>query len=157
MIEIGDEIGDFALKDQHGNEFRLSEHKGKILLSFHPLAWTPVCASQMETLEKSHEKLEKMGVTPFGISVDSTFCKKAWADSLGIKKMRLLSDFWPHGELSRKLGIFRESDGFSERANILIDENRRVIFLKVYPISQVPDVGEIISFLEGREYHGKTR
>lgn len=34
---------DFALKDQKGKIQRLSDYKGKrILLSFRPLAWTPI-------------------------------------------------------------------------------------------------------------------
>ncbi len=151
MIEIGKRIEDFVLKDQHGNEFRLSEHRGKrVILSFHPLAWTPVCAEQMKGLEENHKRLHELNTIAVGISVDSTFSKKAWAESLGIERTRLLSDFWPHSELAKKLGIFRENDGFSERANIIVDEDGNVIFVKVYPISQVPDMDEIIVFLEGR-------
>ncbi len=158
MVEIKDEIEDFVLKDQYGKEFRLSDYRGRrVLLSFHPLAWTPVCAEQMKGLEENHVRLEELNAVPVGISVDSTFSKKAWAESLGIHKTRLLSDFWPHGGLAKKLGIFRENDGFSERANIIIDEEGKVIFTKVYPISHVPDMEEIIAFLEGRRgYYGKT-
>jgi peroxiredoxin len=46
--------------------------------------------------------------------------------------------------------IFREKDGFSERANIIADENLKVIFAKPYPISQVPDIEEVIEFLAGK-------
>ena len=149
MVEIGQKIDDFVLKDQHGNEFRLSENDGgKVILSFHPLAWTPVCAEQMKGLEKNFDRLKELNTMAVGISVDSTFTKSAWAKSLGIEKTRLLSDFWPHGDFAGKMGIFRDGDGFSERANIILDEKREVVFMKVYPISQVPDMGEIIAFLE---------
>lgn len=83
-----------------------------------------------------------------GISVDTVPSKKAWAKELGIKNTRLLSDFWPHGEVACLYGIFREKDGFSERANIIIDENGQVVFVKVYPIAQLPDVEEIIKVLD---------
>ncbi|MDO9097659.1 MAG: peroxiredoxin, partial [Candidatus Methanoperedens sp.] len=67
----------------------------------------------------------------------------------GIKNTRLLSDFWQHGEAAKLFGIFREKEGFSERANIIIDENQDVVFMKVYPIAQLPDIEEIIKVLEG--------
>lgn len=83
-----------------------------------------------------------------GISVDTVPSKKAWAKELGIENTRLLSDFWPHGEVAQLYGIFREKDGFSERANIILDEKQQVIFVKVYPIAQLPDIEEIIKVLE---------
>ncbi len=149
MIKVGDMVADFVLKDQHGKDFRLSEHRGKkVFLSFHPLAWTPVCAKQMESLEEKHDLFKELNVVAVGISVDSTFCKKAWSEALNITKTRMLSDFWPHGELAKKLGIFREKEGFSERANILLDEEGRVVFVKVYPIPEVPDIEEIVKIIK---------
>lgn len=66
---------------------------------------------------------------------------------MGIKNTRLLSDFWPHGEIAKAYGVFRDKDGFSERANILIDEEGKVIFAQVYPTSQLPDVETILNLL----------
>ena len=66
---------------------------------------------------------------------------------MDIKNTRLLSDFWPHGEVAKSYGIFRDTDGFSERANIIIDEDQKVIFAKVYPTSQLPDFEEILKIL----------
>jgi peroxiredoxin len=73
--------------------------------------------------------------------------KNAWAKELGIRNTRLLSDFWPHGEAAKACGIFREANGFSERANIILDEERRVLFVKVYPIKELPDLEEILKIL----------
>lgn len=152
MIKIGEIVEDFTLKDQYGKDFRLSDYRGKkVLLSFHPLAWTPVCAKQMEGLESKYDEFNKLNVVAVGISVDSTFCKKAWGEVLKIKKLRMLSDFWPHGELSSKLGVFREKEGFSERSNILLDEEGRVMFTKLYPISEVPDIDEIVDFIKNKK------
>ena len=60
----------------------------------------------------------------------------------------MLSDFWPHGHVAKLYGIFRENDGFSERANIVLDENGKVVFSKVYRLSELPDIEEVIQFLE---------
>jgi peroxiredoxin len=148
MIIIGDKVEDFILKDQHGKDFSLSEYPGKkVLLSFHPLAWTSVCARQMQSLEENRESFQKKNTVAVGLSVDSTPCKKAWAKELKIENTRLLSDFWPHGGFANKLGIFRDKEGFSERANIIIDEKGHVVFIKVYPISELPDINELLLFI----------
>lgn len=147
--QIGKKAKDFALKDQNGKEFKLSQFSGKrVLLSFHPLAWTDVCAKQMKSLEENKEALDSLNTVALGMSVDTIPSKKAWAESLGIKNTSLLSDFWPHGEVAKLFGIFREKNGFSERANIVVDENQKIVFFKVYDIPQLPDMKEIIDFLK---------
>ena len=148
-IKIGDKIQDFRLRDHKEKEVHLYDFSGKkVLLSFHPLAWTKVCAEQMNSLEENHELFTKLNTVAFGISVDPVPSKRAWARELGITHIRLLSDFWPHGEVARAYGIFREKEGVSERANIIIDEEQKVIFFKVYPGHELPDIAEITKILE---------
>ena len=151
VIKLGSVAPDFTLKDQNGADFGLVESKGKrVILSFHPLAWTGVCADQMRALEKNIDVFESLNTIPVGISIDSVPSKKAWAESLGIEKLRLLSYFWPHGYVAQRYGIFRDKDGFSERANIVLDERGKVIFSRVYEISKLPDIDEIMGLLRGR-------
>ena len=77
-VEIGDLVADFVLNDNRGKEVRLSELKGKkALLSFHPLAWTSVCADQMKSLEENLKEFEKSNTVALGLSVDSVPCKNA--------------------------------------------------------------------------------
>jgi peroxiredoxin len=148
VIKKGDKAKEFTLKDQDDKEVQLSDFEGKkVLLSFHPLAWTRVCAEQMIALEAHKEKFDSLNTVALGLSVDTVPSKKAWAKELGIQNTRLLSDFWPHGEVAQAYGIFREKNGFSERANIILNENRRVIFVKVYPIKELPDIEEILQVL----------
>jgi len=140
---------DFTLKDNRGKDFKLSALKGKrVLLSFHPLAWTKVCAQQMQSLEANRETFGSMNTVSVGISVDAVPTKNAWAKELGIKETPLLADFWPHGQVARLYGIFRDKEGFSERANIILDERGKVVFIKIYEISQLPDISEIIGALK---------
>lgn len=148
-IKVGDEFRDFSLKDQNGKDFKLSEQAGKrVLLSFHPLAWTSVCAEQMKSLEANKKIFDSLNTVAVGLSVDSVPTKKAWADSLGIFNTRMLADFWPHGGVSSLYGLFREEEGFSERANVLIDENGKVVFVKIYELKQLPSIDEAIEAIK---------
>ncbi len=148
-MKIGDKIQDFKLRDHKHKEVNLYDFSGKkVLLSFHPLAWTNVCAEQMKSLEENHELFTGLNTVVFGISVDPIPSKRAWARELGITHIRLLSDFWPHGELARTYEIFKEKEGVSERANIIIDEEQKILFFKKYEGHELPDITEIIKILE---------
>jgi peroxiredoxin len=153
VVQQGKKVKDFSLKDQNGQDFHLSEYRGKkVLLSFHPLAWTPICAKQMQSLEKNKRSLDRLNTVAVGLSVDSVPSKAAWAKSLRIKNTRLLADFWPHAGVAKSMGLLR-AEGFSERANVIVDETGKIIFVKVYPIRELPDIREILRVLTA--YKGK--
>lgn len=147
-IRPGNPAPPIVLPDQDKNTVYLLAVEGTKLLSFHPLAWTAVCQRQMEALEMNLGAFSELKTQAFGISVDPVPSKKAWADAIGVKKTRLLSDFWPHGAVAASLGLFRENDGFSERASVIVDASGTVRFVKVYPISEVPDVSELLEVLK---------
>jgi len=144
-IEVGDVAPEFTLKDQTEKEITLSSLRGqKVILSFHPLAWTSVCKLQMQDLEKHKADFARLGAVALGLSVDSVPCKRAWAEAIGVQETALLADFWPHGGVAQAYGIFREKPGSSERAVLVLDREGVVRFKKIYPIKEVPDIAEII-------------
>lgn len=146
--DIGDLLEGFVLQDQDGEEVSLEELRGRtVLLSFHPLAWTGICTKQMQAIEGAMDRFESMGVVPLGISVDAVPSKKAWADDMGLERLRILSDFWPHGEVARSADMFIEEMGVSGRANIALDGDGRVIMRKVYEIRELPDLEEVLAEL----------
>lgn len=149
VVVVGKKLESYTLDNHMGNEITLPCCEGKLtLLSFHPLAWTGICTKQMELLDSLYNEFEALNVISFGLSVDPSPAKKAWAESMGLKKLQLLSDFWPHGGLAEKLDIFDTKNGFSKRANVLIDEKGVVSYLKVYPIAELPDFSDIFAFLK---------
>ncbi|MHA1398609.1 MAG: redoxin domain-containing protein [Candidatus Heimdallarchaeaceae archaeon] len=155
-MQVGNKIPNFTLKDQDGEDYNIEEVKDKyILLSFHPLAFTDVCAKQMKDLEKHTAEFEKLGIEAVGISVDSVPAKKAWAKELGIKQTRLLSDFHPHGKVAKQLELFLEDKGFSQRANIIIGKNKEILFMKVYQLSTLPNLDEITKFIRKEKERGR--
>lgn len=150
-IKVGAQAPDFKLEDNNGGEISLSDLRGKkVLLSWHPLAWTSVCTDQMRALEVNYERFEALNTVPLGMSVDPAASKKIWAAVLSIRQTSLLSDFWPHGKTAADYGIFSEEDGISGRANILISEEGKVEWIKVYPNSQLPDIAEVFSVIESK-------
>ena len=149
MKNVGEKLQDFVLKDQDNKDVNSEDLRGKkILLSFHPFAFTSICGSQMKALEDNLETFNQLNTVPLGLSIDQPFAKGVWADELGIEKVRLLADFWPHGGVAKSLDIFRETQGTSRRANVIVDEQGKIIFAKVYDIKELPDINEIIGFLK---------
>lgn len=152
LIAIGDTAPNFSLEDNHEQFINLSNYRGKnILLSWHPLAWTPICTDQMRSLENNWDKFQKLNTIPFGISVDAQPSKKVWATALVLEHLNILADFWPHGKVTQDYGLFVEKDGTSQRANVLIDENGIVKWVKVYPPNQLPDINEVFQILSNMQ------
>jgi peroxiredoxin len=151
-LKPGDEAPDFALRSHRGGTVKLSDFRGKrqVVVAFHPLAFTPVCATQMAGYEADLAKFEEMGAVVLGISVDAQPAKSAWARTLGTISFDLLSDFHPHGEVARKYGVYRENDGISERALFVVDKQGQIAWAKVYDIPQQPDNRELLEALRPR-------
>ncbi|SPF52089.1 putative Peroxiredoxin [Candidatus Desulfosporosinus infrequens] len=148
-ITVGANAPVFNLKDNRGNLVSLNDFRGKkVLLSWHPLAWTPVCTEQMKSLEVNYARFETLNTIPLGLSVDPVPSKNAWAKELKIANLKLPSDFWPHGAVAKAYGLFRELEGFSERANVIVGENGKILWIKIYDIHQLPDVEEVIQQLK---------
>ncbi|HHT07349.1 MAG: redoxin domain-containing protein [Christensenellales bacterium] len=148
-LEKGKLAPDFELADNQGGKVKLSDLRGKkVLLSWHPLAWTSVCTDQMRALETHFDDFEKLNTVALGLSVDSAPSKKVWADVLSIKNTKLLADFYPHGKVAQDQGLFLEELGASGRANIIIDEKGVVQWVKVYDIPELPDINEVLDVLK---------
>ena len=151
-LKVGDEAPDFELRSHKGGTVRLSGFRGKrqVVLAFHPLAFTPVCAAQMSGYQADLARLESLDAVVLGISVDAQPAKAAWASTLGPISFDLLSDFHPHGEVARQYGVFRENDGIADRAIFVVDKQGRIAWARAYDIPEQPANAELIDALQGR-------
>jgi len=155
LLHAGDIAPDFDLPVLVGGvkkQFRLSEQRGKqrLVLAFYPLNWEPVSSQQLVTYQVEREKFVARQAEVVGISVDHIMNATAWEREIGPFDFLLCSDFWPHGEVSRKYGVLRETDPFagaSERAIFVIDKAGRIVFCKNYPMNQIPDLEETLEAL----------
>jgi peroxiredoxin len=150
VIEAGTKAPDFALRDQDGNEVKLSDFAGrKLLLVFYPLDFSPVCTDQLSLYQEVLKEIEAKGATVVGVSVDSAFCHKAFQEHLNLT-MPLLADFHPKGEMSNAYGAYREDRGATNRSLVLIDEDGVVEWSYASPsTAEIPGANLIFDALSG--------
>ncbi|MDO9378971.1 MAG: redoxin domain-containing protein [Nocardioidaceae bacterium] len=122
MVEVGDVAPDFDLTDQHGRQVRLSSRRGRsrVVVLFYPFAFTPVCSSELRAVRDDVGGLGAADVEVLAISCDSRFTLRHFSDELG-SSHPLLSDFWPHGEVARRYGVFDEERGCATRGTFVLD------------------------------------
>lgn len=148
-LKVGDLAPDFDLQSHRGGTIRLSNFRGKknVVIAFHPLAFTPVCARQMAAYEADWAWFQAHDTHVVAVSVDSVPCKIEWAKSLGTISYDMLSDFHPHGAVAERYGVSRP-DGISERAIFVVDKQGRIAFARVYDIPTLPDNAEVRQVVE---------
>lgn len=102
---------------------------------------------QIPSYEAELARFEEADAQVLGISIDSTFTNAAWAESLGVENVPLLSDFFPHGRVARAYGVLR-SDGYAERVIFIIDKEGIVRFIDFNDLDELPDNEVIFRELE---------
>jgi len=121
-IEVGRLAPDFELKNQFGEPVRLSSYRGSknVVLVFYPKAFTATCTGELCAIRDESSVFENDDTVVFGISCDTTATLKVFAEQEKYE-FSLLSDFWPHGEVSQLYGVFFEPGGFPLRGTFIID------------------------------------
>jgi peroxiredoxin (alkyl hydroperoxide reductase subunit C) len=118
-----------------------------LLLIFYPADFTPVCGSELSIFNELQSELEALGAHVVGISVDSVYSHLAFARDLNLK-IPLLADFHPKADVARRYRVYREDDGFCERALFVIDGGGTVFWSTISPIEVSPAPDGAIDALE---------
>ncbi len=109
----------------------------------------------MPAFDRDLAKFAERNAQVLDISVDTLYSHMAWQKhDIGTMHFPMCSDFYPHGDVAKLYGVFREGpvlSGISNRAVFIVDKNGKVIFSKEYPLDQVPDTGEILQALQKAE------
>ena len=149
-IAVGQPAPDFVLKDQNQKEVKLSDFKGKknVVLVFYPLDWSPVCTNEHACFVSDLKKFEQLDAQVLGVSVDSVWSHKAYAEKMGIS-YSLLADFHPRGAMAERYGVYLADKGITGRAIAIVNKAGNVAWFKQYDIPQVPDLAEVAQALAG--------
>ena len=147
--KIGKKAPEFELPSHLGEKVRLSDYLGSknTLLAFFPLSWTPVCSNQIPNYERDLERFKSFETQVLAISTDPVPSLQAWQKSLGGIMYPILSDFWPHGEVSRKYGVLTDN-GFADRVVFIIDKTGIVRDIDPVGLKVIPDNEKVLKFLE---------
>lgn len=138
-LEIGAPAPDFTLRNQHGEDVSLSGLRGRpVAIVFYPFAFSGICTGELCEIRDHLDAFAGGDVEVLAISCDHMFSQRAFADAEGYG-FSLLSDFWPHGEVSRAYGIFDEDAGAPERGTYLVDAEGVLRWKVEHPIGQARD------------------
>ena len=145
--EVGSKAPDFTLVNQDREPVKLSEQigSGNIVLAFFPGAFSGTCTKEMCTLRDSMGELAALRAKVFGISTDTFFALKAWADQqkLGFP---LLSDY--NKDAIRAYDVVNPDmiglKNIAKRAVIVVDKGGIVRYREVIDDARnEPDYGKL--------------
>ncbi|HTV58515.1 MAG TPA: peroxiredoxin [Verrucomicrobiae bacterium] len=143
-VTVGMAAPDFTLKDQSQKEVKLSEFKGKknVVIVFYPLDWSPVCTNEHTCFVNDLKNFDKLNAQVLGVSVDSVWSHKAFAEKMGIH-YPLLADFQPRGAVGEKFGVYLADKGITGRAIAIVDRQGNLAWFKNYDIPSLPEIKEV--------------
>ena len=132
MLDVGATAPDFTLRDQNQQPVALSSYRGRknVLLVFFPLAFTGICQGELDAVRDNLPDFENEDTAVLAISVGPPPTHKIWAVQSGFT-FPVLSDFWPHGEVSQAYGVFNDAAGISNRGTFVVDDAGIVRFAEM--------------------------
>ena len=142
---IGEPAPDFELVDQHGTPVRLSSFRGtsRVVVVFYPWSFSRVCTGELCVL-RDPGTVTDLDAQLLAVSVDSKFVQRVFAEREGFA-FPLLADFWPHGEVARRYGVFDETAGAALRGTFIID---REGILRWSIVRGIPDARDAQQYRE---------
>jgi len=148
-ISVGQAAPDFTLQNQSKEEVKLSNFAGKnnVVLIFYPLDWSPLCTNEHVCVVNEMKAFETLDAEVLGVSVDSVWSHKAYAEKMNIK-YSLLADFQPRGAMAEKYGVFLADKGITGRAIVIVNKAGKIAWIKNYDIPVVPDLKEVAAALQ---------
>lgn len=146
---VGEAAPDFELLNQHGEPVRLAELAGRnVVLVFFPFAFSGICTGELCEIRDNLALFEDADAVVLGISVDSKFAQRAYAEKEGYA-FDLLADFWPHGAVAEQYGVFDPGSGMAKRGTFIIDTSGIVRYVVVNPRGQARDFAGYRAALAG--------
>ena len=148
LLPAGTKAPDFTLHVTPDQELTLSDLRGRpVILAFYPADWSPVCGDQMALYNEILPEFHKFGAELLGISVDGSWCHRAFAENRHLH-FPLLADFEPKGKVAQMYGVYRPKEGTTERALFVIDKAGVIRWSYCSPVAVNPGADGILQALE---------
>jgi len=130
LVDVGSQAPEIALRDQHGQDVRLSDfrrggpaggERGRsVVVVFYPFAFSGICTGELCEIRDDIDAFQNDDVQVLAVSCDPMHSLRAFAQAEGYN-FPLLSDFWPHGAAAKAYGVFDDQRGCALRGSFLVD------------------------------------
>ncbi len=142
-LTIGQAAPEFELVNQHGEKVSLASFKGvkNVVVLFYPFAFSGICTGELCALRDDLSAFQNESVQLLAISCDPMFSQRAFAELEGYT-FPLLSDFWPHGAVSKSYGVFDEERGRAIRGTFVIDKEGIVRWQVINGAGDARNIGD---------------
>ncbi len=147
IIQPGDTAPNFTLKDQSKSDWTLSDHLGKgedLVLSFYPMDFSPVCDTEMKCATAEMARFQAKGARVIGISCDSFYTHKAYAEQLGLSQP-LLADM--HRAVCKAYGLYFPGLNVAARGTVIVGSDGVVKWSQARELSKEFDKDEVLGVL----------
>ena len=145
--EVGAKAPDFTLANQDRSPVTLSDElkKGPVVLAFFPAAFSGTCTKEMCTFRDSMSELNRISARVIGVSTDTFFALKAWADAQRLE-FPLLSDY--NKTVIRQYGVVNPDmiglKDIAKRATFVIDRSGTITYREILDDARnEPDYGKV--------------
>ncbi|MCH9666500.1 MAG: peroxiredoxin [Actinomycetia bacterium] len=140
MLAVGQDAPDFTLNDQNNQPVTLSSFRDakNVLLVFFPLAFTSICARELDEIRDHVDDFVNDETVTLAISVGPSPTHKVWAAQRGFG-FPVLADFWPHGAVSQAYCVFNDVTGFANRGTFAVDTSGVIRFAECRQPGEVRD------------------
>jgi peroxiredoxin len=139
---VGQQAPDFTLVNQFGEPVRLADFRGRnVVVVFYPFAFSGICTGELCEIRDNLAVFERADAEVLAVSVDSKFALRAYAGQEGYG-FSMLADFWPHGAVAGKYGVFDEESGMARRGTFIIDAGGTIRYVVVNPRGEARDLAE---------------
>jgi len=150
VLRLGQKVPEFSLPDADRKTRTLGEFtkQGNVILAFFAFAFSGVCDKEMCTFRDGFGNLQQAGVQLVGISVDSSFALKAFAQTYNLQ-FPLLSDF--NKKVTKLYGVLQDPwgaigyKGVAKRPVMIVDKRGMLRYRWVTDVpSDEPPYGEVM-------------
>ncbi len=150
-LKVGDLAPDFTLPANDGQKYTLSQLRGRpVVLAFYPHDFSPTCTKEHGCFMHDLARFTDLNARVLGVSTDSVWAHRAYAEQQGIT-YPLLADYFPQGGVAQLYGAFDGTRGRANRLTFVIDPEGRLAYVQRNEPGQVPPLDDLLESLQGMQ------